>query len=47
MNRLIAAGLCVLFICGTAMADWTPAEPAESAQLPDLIPTGTRYLRAK
>jgi len=28
MNRLIAASLHVLFICATAMADWTPPGPA-------------------
>lgn len=40
MKRLILISLCVLFVNGTVLADWTPADPAKWVQLPDLSPAG-------
>jgi len=40
MKRLTLISLCVLFVSGTALADWDPADPAKWVQLPDLSPTG-------
>ena len=35
MKKLILTSLCVLFVSGTAMADWLPGMPAKWEQLPD------------
>lgn len=40
MKRLILISLCVVFVCGTAVADWIPTDPAKWVQLPDLDLTG-------
>jgi len=39
MKRLILISLCVVFVCGTAVADWIPTDPAKWVQLSDLEPT--------
>jgi len=40
MKKLMAVSLCLLFVCGTALADWDVSDPAKYVQLPDLSPTG-------
>lgn len=41
MKRLIfTTCLCVLFVAGTASADWNPGDPNKWVQMPDLAPTG-------
>jgi len=46
MKRLVLTSLCVLFIAGTALADWNPGEPNKWVQMPDLSTTGVDVFSA-
>ncbi|MGA1979037.1 MAG: PEP-CTERM sorting domain-containing protein [Sedimentisphaerales bacterium] len=40
MKKLILTSLCVLFVVGTALADWNPGDPNKYVQMPDLSTNG-------
>lgn len=40
MKRLILTSLCMVFVVGTALADWNPGDPNKWVQMPDLSTEG-------